>query len=52
MCPGEHSGVHGGASGATTAGAAARSGAAAARTATSGDDLINLSHIRQRWAVF
>jgi hypothetical protein len=50
MPAGEHSGVQGGASGATTtAAAAARSRAAAARTATSQGALVNLQHIRQRW---
>lgn len=43
----EHSGIQGGGSAATTE--VARSGAAAARTATSRGALVNLSHIRQRW---
>lgn len=46
---GEHSGVQGGGSGATTAGGALP-GAAAARTATSRGNLFNLNHIRQRCA--
>ena len=48
-CAGEHSGVQGGGGGGSVApGATARSGAAAARTATSRNALLSLPHVHNR----